>query len=396
MNCKNCGKPLAPDVKFCGFCGTVVENQKEDKRFKEKEKGINNTTKIAVLIMLLAFFILGVSVFIFVLKTQKPQVKDTVTTQTLSTKPVTTTLSQGIYQTDNTETESPNPPDPTQKNDSMNLVGTYWRLAYGPTNGVQYIARFEENGRLFALNIGSDTFSTGTYTYSQDKLYIEIDYHANYFKKISNDEFKVTEAIYIPNGNIKFHYRVSRVTEPASIKYFTEWEEKIPGNNTMKVTTESTYTEPQQNSYSNTQTNYDKYGKYFGEDKYFALNDYPNAEEQPNEFMGANFQLQVTNSVCLVYDWSQICGHYECLATDIYPNIALGKSSMTQEEFENYLGVSTKFTSKEVNSDPYLSDGEIDSATLHYDHKGYSIMVFCEDDGSIIFDKTVFWVNKSE
>jgi uncharacterized OB-fold protein len=30
MNCKNCGKPLAPDVKFCGFCGTVVESKKED------------------------------------------------------------------------------------------------------------------------------------------------------------------------------------------------------------------------------------------------------------------------------------------------------------------------------------------------------------------------------
>ncbi len=78
MICKNCGKTLAPDVKFCGFCGTIVEDQKEDKKLKEKKAGLNNTTKVALLIMLLAFCILGVSVFIFVSRgTKVPLIEKT-------------------------------------------------------------------------------------------------------------------------------------------------------------------------------------------------------------------------------------------------------------------------------------------------------------------------------
>ncbi len=69
MNCKNCGRPLEPNVQFCGFCGTQVEEQTIDKKFKEKKKSkLNNATKIALLIMFLAFCILGVSVFIFINK----------------------------------------------------------------------------------------------------------------------------------------------------------------------------------------------------------------------------------------------------------------------------------------------------------------------------------------
>ena len=140
--------------------------------------------------------------------------------------------------------------------------------------------------------------------------------------------------------------------------------------------------------------NYDKYGKYIGKDRAYALIDYPNAEEQGNDYGGVDGQLHITDSVNLIYAaGTKECILYTCHATDIYPNIAVGKSRMTRGEFENYLGVSTGFTSKEINSIPAGGD-EICSATLWYTHKGYSFSVYCEDDGSIIFDKTVFWVSK--
>lgn len=387
MNCKNCGKPLAPDVKFCGFCGITVEDQ-DDKTFKEKPKGINNTTKIAVLIMLLAFCILGVSLFIFVSKTQKPQVKDTVTTQTLSTKPVTTTLSQGIYQTDNTETESPNPPDPTQKNDSMNLAGTYWRLSFGPTNGGQYIARFEENGEILAWHCGSATFSTEKYSYSQNKLYIEIDNdmhnYANYYDKIRDDEFKTPKPVHISNGDMIFYYEVTRITDAQSIK---EFEEKAKAWRNENTTTEEAYTEPQ-NNYSDVIINYDKYSKYFGKDKYAVLNDYPDLEEIPWDYEGAAYRLQLSNTVYMNYAaYDEICYTFDCSIEDLYPNIPSNGSYVTLENLEKHLGIKVNFT----------SDDPLDHCPMiYYTHNGYKVFVYCNEDGSIPNFKTTVRVGISD
>lgn len=266
MICKNCGRPLESNVQFCGFCGTQVEEQVKNKPFEEKKnKKLNNGTKIALLMMLLAFCILGVSVFIFVSRTQKTTLKTNETTQKTVSNQSATANSQVTYNS----------------------------------------------------NIGE------------------------------------TLQIAIPDNIIA--------------------------------------TEPQANTDDN-KTNYDKYGKYIGKNRAFALNDYPNAEEQPNEFAGADGQLKITNSVYLVYGaLNKACNLYLCYATDIYPNIASGKSRMTKEEFEDYLGVSTEFITREENAN---NGSELDTASLCYSHNGYNITVFCEDDGSIIFDKTVFWVNK--
>lgn len=93
MNCKNCGNPLAPDVEFCGFCGTAVKDKADNPKYQEKKKGLNNTTKAALLIMILAFCILGVSVFIFVSRGQQALSKTDETTAAVDTAVATSTES---------------------------------------------------------------------------------------------------------------------------------------------------------------------------------------------------------------------------------------------------------------------------------------------------------------
>ncbi len=108
--------------------------------------------------------------------------------------------------------------------ESMNLADSYWSLSYGPTNGGSYIARLENDGTLSALHSGSQTFSSGKYSYKQNKLYVELDGFSNYFDKISDDEFKVSKPVYMYNGEVAYYYTATRITDAQSIKYFKEKE----------------------------------------------------------------------------------------------------------------------------------------------------------------------------
>lgn len=140
-------------------------------------------------------------------------------------------------------------------------------------------------------------------------------------------------------------------------------------------------TEPQANT-GEGKTNYDKYGKYIDKNVEVVLNDFPNAEKSSYESgaYGA-YELKITNDVGLIYD-NDICTSFYCLATDIYPNIANEAASMSKDEFENYLGLPISF-------DPNSIDGD---SIIHYIDNGYHFWVYCEKDGTIVFDKTQFLV----
>lgn len=135
--------------------------------------------------------------------------------------------------------------------------------------------------------------------------------------------------------------------------------------------------------------NYDQYGKYIGKAVEEVLKDFPKANTFYSSEMLRNV-IQVNDNVDLYYlnpnDTSEtpVISSYVCHVSDLYPDISSGKSSMSKQEFEKYLGITMKYYSQEESHDPGIA----------YTHKGYSFWVYSEDDGSIIFDKTVFWVSK--
>ncbi len=141
----------------------------------------------------------------------------------------------------------------------VSLDNTYWQLSFGQTLGSSYIARFNEDGTMLACCLGSCTFSSGSYKYENDNLYItlkdaNIDYDDATF--VSNDLGFVSDKQY-PMQVGTDYYRIQCAEKDIFMEYYNKYY-KQNSSSTSNVSSQIT------NTTSSQSDNLVKLGKYKG------------------------------------------------------------------------------------------------------------------------------------
>ncbi len=137
--------------------------------------------------------------------------------------------------------------------------------------------------------------------------------------------------------------------------------------------------------------NFEKYGKYFNLTIDELEREFPNAVREPYEFGGAGYSLQASKDVMFIFHSPppHFCIQYQCKLSKLYPSLASKGTRMSLDDFEEYIGVEADFLLSDF-------DGEIEDATFSFKSNECWVKVFCEDDGSIIWDETVCWVSLAD
>ncbi len=404
MICKNCGRPLEPNVQFCGFCGTQVEEQVKNKPFEEKKnKKLNNSTKIALLMMLLAFCILGVSVFIFVSRTQKTTLKTNETTQkTVSNQSATANL-QVTYNSNIGETLQIAIPDniiatkpQANTDDNKTNYDKYGKYIGKDFSYVlnDYPNAEKQTDEFWGRDIIKLTDSvTLYYDYDGDK----IEYYAcaatDLFSNINSAKQGMTRTEFEDYLGVSTHFYAGEHHSDAlsTLNYYHQGYYiyifcDFDGSITLDDVTFN-IKKPQENDSQNNnsfdKTYYDRYGIYLREPFELAFKDYPLQDAVKVDESGS--KIFHYNDVTLYYYATDICYKYDCFAYELYPGLVYDKSSVSKEEFEDYLGVEISFENSS-GSNPFL----------YYWHDDYYFEVTCESNGTINFGESVFSVIHKE
>lgn len=244
---------------------------------------------------------------------------------------------------------------------SMNFVGTYWSIAFGPSMGGQYRARFEKNGELLALGIGSGEFKEGTYTYTDGSLFVKFkDGSSMDSVQINENEFKSKNGIKItdlPNSDL-YYGSIKRIKDDDIINDFEHKE----------------FLENNKNTVSDKNNNYEHYSGLIGKTTDDLLTLYPSAEFL-SAWQGYDIYSLGAEKRAYITDEEEVSSIYVSIS-DIFSGVT---SNMSKKDFEILTGVEWKISSYEVPLEMYKNiSGYILSSDV------YNINVICESNGTIL------------
>lgn len=288
-------------------------------------------------------------------------VHTTAPTTVTTTIPTTVTTTQAHTTTQNTITV-----ETTVKDDTPSFVGTYWSVAFGPTNGSQYIAKVKENGKLLVLCSGSGEVTGGKYVYNSKGLRVEInDGPSMDCKQVSDSEFVSKKGFQIsgaPAGSDLYYGSVKLITDPKSISQFEE-----------KVFYENTKDTPMQNA-----GYYEYYKSLYSMTQDEFVNAFPGAKRvgswsgcEVYDFgMNRNIHFSKDKKVAYVYV------PFYCLFTDI-------KSDISKKELEQYTEKGWVRSSEKVPLDMY---NKVSGYVLSPMDSNYQIMILCDSNGNVDYD----------
>lgn len=90
--------------------------------------------------------------------------------------------------------------------------GTYWHLSFGPTNGVNYAAKFSDDGTFVSVCFGGERICNGTYEYDGSKLIISVDGHDN-IEFVPNGDGFVSVEEFVAQQYYNYHCTAEKISE---------------------------------------------------------------------------------------------------------------------------------------------------------------------------------------
>lgn len=101
-------------------------------------------------------------------------------------------------------------PEPTNPPVDYSIFdGTYWFMIFGPTNGSNYAAKFNDDGTFTAICCGSLLIFNGTYKYDGSNLVVSVDRYNDIEFVRDEDSFTSVEE-YVAQVYHHYHASISK------------------------------------------------------------------------------------------------------------------------------------------------------------------------------------------